>query len=336
MRNFKRLLLLIFCWLIPLSLGAEDFAAKVNGEIITLPAFDKAFQAAKQQLAQQEAIDFSSDEGRLLLAATKRSILEEMIDFVLLNQGAKQLGVEVSEKEIEQRVKKVQHGFPSKAVFSEALSEDGISLTDLEQGIKQEILIEKIIDKLAERVKITDGDIENFFKRNKELFSQPKRVQVFQVLLPTKEEADEISKRLQSGEDFRKLAKRYSLDQMTSADGGELGFIEENQLPPHLAEIVAGMKTGDISEPIAAEEGFYIISCGEILQEKEANLEVSKKQVRDFLVREKKRSIYERWFEQYKNKAQIEINQDLFPKVQHKAAPVIPKDNEQEINNTEK
>ncbi|MBU0581274.1 MAG: SurA N-terminal domain-containing protein, partial [Candidatus Margulisbacteria bacterium] len=130
-------LIILGCYVI-----AEDFAAKVNEQIITISDFERSFESAKKQLAQQEAVDFNSDEGELLLAATKRSILEEMVDFALLKQGAVELGIEVSEKEVEERIKKVQLGFPSKAVFSEALIEDGISMEDLQQGIRQELLIE--------------------------------------------------------------------------------------------------------------------------------------------------------------------------------------------------
>lgn len=294
---------------------AEDYAAKVNGKIISIERFEKVFAAAKKQLEQQEEIDFASEEGQVLLAATKYSILDELIDFALLNQGVKDLGIEVTEKEIKERVKKVQKGFPSKAVFSKALAEDGITIADLRQGIRQEILIEKLTIKLASKVKITDGDIVNFFNRNKELFSQPKRVQVFQMLLPTRKEAEEMAGKLKKGEKFRKLAKRYSLDQLTSVDGGELGFIEEAQLPPQIAAVVAKMKPEDISEPIEAEEGFYLIKCGEILNKREARLDSAKEQVRNFLVKEKELNIYDRWFEQYKNKASIEINQELFPKL---------------------
>jgi foldase protein PrsA len=296
------------------GLFAEDFAAKVNGEIISIKEFNQLFNSAKDQLASREKIDFSSEDGQALLAATRRSILDEMIDAVILKQGAQQLGVTVSAQEIEERIQKVQKDFPSKSTFSEALSEDDISPEDLRHGIAQEILTEKIAEKVAGNTKVNDNEIEAFFNKNKELFSQPNRFQLYQLLVATEKEAQDIINKFKKGADFSGLAAKYSLDPLTRSNGGELGFLEEDKLPAHIAPLLSELKPKSILPPIKSAEGYYVVYCGEVLDKKETDVRSAKEQIRNFLVQEKKRATYERWFEHEKDKANVEIDQTLFIK----------------------
>lgn len=292
--------------------AAPNYAAKVNNTVISVEQLDTLFSAAKKQLSERERIDFSSQEGQTLLAATRRSLLDEIIDGVLLEQGAAQLGVTASAQEVEERIKKVQKEFPSKSVFSQALSEDNITPEDLRHGIHQEIMIEKIADKLGGSIRISESEIENFFVKNKELFAQPKRVQLFQILVANENDAQEVLEKLKKGASFKDMAKKYSLDQLTRNEGGEVGFIEEVQLPAYVAPIANELRTGYISAPLKAEEGIYIISCGEVLERKDNDISGSREQIKDFLIQEKKRAVYERWFEHLKDKASIDINPELF------------------------
>lgn len=311
----KILPIIILCIICAAPVFSEvPFAAKVNGEIVAVDQLNKLFDSAKKQLSEHEQIDPSSEEGATLLAATRRSILDELIDVILLEQGAEKFGVTVSAQEVEDRIKKVQKEFPSKSVFSQALSEDNITAEDLHQGIRQEIMIEKIADKLGGSIGVKDSEIDAFFNKNKELFSQPKRIQLFQILVASEKDALDICEKIKKGAAFKDMAKRYSLDQLTKAEGGEIGFIEEAQLPAYAQGIAQDLKAGYVSAPLKADEGFYIISCGEVLDKKENDATGSREQIRGFLVQEKKRAVYERWFEHLKNKAVIEINEDLFLK----------------------
>jgi len=61
------------------------------------------------------------------------------------------------------------------------------------------------------------------------------------------------------GEDFAKLAREYSQDAGTRAEGGDLGFIGRDILPKPLEELVFSMKVGDVKGPVRADRGFHII-----------------------------------------------------------------------------
>jgi parvulin-like peptidyl-prolyl isomerase len=321
---FKLVLTLLILLALSVNIFAAEeveFAASINGEIIPVKQFEQAFEKAKQHLIDQEDIELETEEGLLVLAATKRFILDEMIDFALLNQLAKTQGVKVSANEVEARIKKVQLSFPSEDDFLDALLEDKISLADLHQGTKEELLIEKLTAKLSNADKINEKDIEKFYAKNKELFEQPKRIHLYQMLLPSLEEAQQVSEKIQKEEaTFQELAKLHSIDQLSSEDGGDIGFIEERQLPDFIKTALVSLNCHELSTPIPepGSDRYYLIKCGDLLQQEVTDISHSKEQIKKFLIRNKEQNFYERWFEQQKRTAKIEINQELFPKLKEK------------------
>jgi parvulin-like peptidyl-prolyl isomerase len=79
------------------------------------------------------------------------------------------------------------------------------------------------------------------------------------TLLDREKLAKSLLTRVQSGEDFAKLAREYSQDAGTRAEGGDLGFIGRDILPKPLEELVFSMKVGDVNGPVRADRGFHII-----------------------------------------------------------------------------
>jgi peptidyl-prolyl cis-trans isomerase SurA len=74
--------------------------------------------------------------------------------------------------------------------------------------------------------------------------------------------AQEAFNKAKAGEEFSQLALTYS-DSTTNIEGGSLGWRKGSQLPSIVAEQVAKMKTGDISEPIRTPSGFHIFRLNE-------------------------------------------------------------------------
>jgi parvulin-like peptidyl-prolyl isomerase len=138
--------------------------------------------------------------------------------------------------------------------------------------------------------------------------------------------AEDIMKKLSQGESFSKLAKQYSIDPLSSGNGGDLGFIEPDQMPKEFDRVLFHMKPGDISSIIRTDFGFHIIKCGEIIPPKKIATETTTEKIRNFLRQERQRDLFDRWFERIKNDARVEINPDVFPTTPGlKTSPSIPK-----------
>lgn len=75
-----------------------------------------------------------------------------------------------------------------------------------------------------------------------------------------KRKIDEIYERLQKGEDFAELAKKYSEDKTSSSNGGKLNWFSEGKLLPEFEEAAFALENNDdYSKPVKSSYGFHII-----------------------------------------------------------------------------
>ena len=72
-------------------------------------------------------------------------------------------------------------------------------------------------------------------------------------------QAQKLLERARAGEDFAKLAREFSDDPATRAEGGDLGFFGRDMLPKAIEEMVFAMQIGDIRGPVRADRGFHVI-----------------------------------------------------------------------------
>jgi len=80
------------------------------------------------------------------------------------------------------------------------------------------------------------------------------------------EKIKEIRERLLAGEDFAALARQYSEDALSAPIGGDLGFMELDDLDDKFREAVLNLKKGEISDIVETSYGYHII---EVLGRKE-------------------------------------------------------------------
>src|SRR5215469_6984556 len=76
-------------------------------------------------------------------------------------------------------------------------------------------------------------------------------------------QAQDVATRAKNGEDFAKLALAYSKSQ-TALEGGALGWRKGGELPTFLADTIAKLKAGEVSDPLRTPTGFHIIKLNEV------------------------------------------------------------------------
>ena len=83
---------------------------------------------------------------------------------------------------------------------------------------------------------------------------------VSHILVPSKEEADQVKGRLDGGEDFATVAKAVSKDTGSAPQGGELGCFErDNQLVAEFGQAMFSQPIGQVGAPVQTQFGFHLI-----------------------------------------------------------------------------
>lgn len=123
-----------------------------------------------------------------------------------------------------------------------------------EDSLKDEIRFGLLQEQaFADGLNITDEEIEQYYEMMRE------EVKASHILVETEDEANDILKKLDDGEDFADLANEYSIDPGTAENGGDVGFFSLGKLVAEFTEAAYNMEIDEISEPVQSDYGFHII-----------------------------------------------------------------------------
>ncbi len=132
--------------------------------------------------------------------------------------------------------------------------------------------IEVSLAQLASKVTVDDAQLKAYYDEQKaktpERFAQAEQRRIRHILLAVndpkddaavKTKAESVLKRAQGGEDFSKLAKEFSQDPGSAAQGGDLGWSESKVFVGPFADAAFSMKEGEIRGPVKTQFGYHIL-----------------------------------------------------------------------------
>ena len=182
-------------------------------------------------------------------------------------QEADKLGVKVTQGDVNKQVDTVRKTYfkGSQAKFLAALKKDHITLAQYVQyDIRPNLLSTKLKAKVTSNVKVTDAAALKYYKQNKTSFTSPETREVRHILVNSKSLAQRIEQKVKSGGDFAKLAKKYSKDTGSAAQGGKLCVAHGTQsgacivtVPP-FDKATFSLKTNEVSL-VHSQYGWHIL-----------------------------------------------------------------------------
>jgi len=233
----------------------EGLTALVNGQPIGQEEYEKQVAQVEAFFAQ-EGLDSESEEGRERLAQARRQVLEQMIDQELTRQAAVEMGVSISEAELEASIQDIIEQSGGQDQFNQSLQGMGTTYEDFRQMLLDQLLSEAVYSAVTASISPV-----------------AEQVHARHILLPTRERAEEVLARLQAGEDFSYLAREYSEDISSRESGGDVGFFPRGVMPPEVEEVAFSLEVGETSEIVETQFGFHIVQVLE-REEREIAVEV--------------------------------------------------------------
>jgi foldase protein PrsA len=141
------------------------------------------------------------------------------------------------------------------ANFEMALSQYGYKdENDLKETIRIGLLQEKAAVK---DIKVTEDELKEYYDKFKP------EVKARHILVEDEKTAKEVKAKLDAGGKFEDLAKEYSKDPGSAANGGDLGWFGPGKMVPPFEEATYALDINEISGPVKSEHGFHIIQLTE-------------------------------------------------------------------------
>jgi foldase protein PrsA len=241
------------------SADVPDGAVAVVGDkTVTKEEFDKLIEQQKKS-AEAQKQDFP-EPGTVEYEALKATVVKGLVEQKEWELEGESMGVKVTDQEIETELDKLKQQYfqGDEQKYSAELAKQGLTDADVRNELRTRILTNKIYEAVTKKVTVSDADIKAYYDKNPTQYQQPASREVRHILVKTEALAQKLHDQIQGGADFAKLAKKYTQDQASKADGGKFTAFKGRTVAP-FDEFVFSAKTGDLSDPIKTEFGWHII-----------------------------------------------------------------------------
>jgi parvulin-like peptidyl-prolyl isomerase len=287
-----------------------DAVAVVSGEPIAKADFDALMRRAEAG-AKAQGRKFPA-AGSPEYAQLKRQAIEILTQREEYEQEAKDLGIEVTDEDVDKRLEqlKKQYFAGNEKRYKAQLKESGLVEKDLREDIRSQLISEKIYNEVTKDVKVTDKDIQDYYKKNKQQYTQPETRDIRHILVGEKQKAlaDRLYDELKADPSrFPALAKQYSKDPGSKNQGGKLTIVRGQTVAP-FDQTAFLMRVGQISRPVKTQYGYHVIQAtGEIKPSKTTPLKDVKNAIRQQLLQTKKNDRMNKWVQETKKEYRDKI-----------------------------
>lgn len=124
--------------------------------------------------------------------------------------------------------------------------------------VEQQILLDAYIRRQA-RASLSDDKLRALYEERVRESSGKEEIRARHILVETREQADDVVRKLKGGADFAQLAQERSKDQGSGASGGDLGYFTREQMVKEFADAAFNLQPGQVSDPVKTEFGWHVI-----------------------------------------------------------------------------
>jgi peptidyl-prolyl cis-trans isomerase C len=294
----------------------EQIVAVINDDIITYSELEKILSPVFEQY---ERI-YSGAELFSMLQKARRDVLNHLIEEKLIVQEATKLNVkdlmgDEFSKEVEQSISGIKAKFPSEEEFLKQLKREGTTMERFRAQQERRTLVRAmLIKEVSSKCSISPMEAREYYDAHKDEFTESERMHVSQIWIKdipgkpgeAERRAKEILNRLNAGEPFAELAKKYSNCPYASK-GGDWGFIGRGHWNKELEDAACSLKPGAHSGIVKSSLGYHIIMLHEKKPPTVKSLAKVYTKIENKLFNEKVGKKRDEWIAKLKSKAYISV-----------------------------
>ncbi|MCC5453070.1 peptidylprolyl isomerase SurA [Rheinheimera sp. UJ51] len=256
----------------------DRVAAIVDSGVILKSDVDEIVQRVKRN-AEAQGQTLPSDLA-LRTQATERLIMTN-----LQLQMAQRMGLQISDAQLDDTIRNIAQGenLTMEQFRQQVTNEEG-NYERFREKVREEIMTNEVLrGNVQRRIYISQQEVDNLVKLMEEQGAISEQYQLGHILIAipsqatteqiteSRERADQVLKLLRDGSDFRRIAIASSSG-ANALEGGQLDWMNINEMPTLFSEGIRGRKKGDLIGPLRSGAGFHILTIFDIRGENVAEL----------------------------------------------------------------
>jgi len=318
-RLIPTLLLLILSLLPALSRAepVDRIVAIVNDEAITSTELAQRGEKMYDEIRRSTP----SDKLEAALVEARNKLLENMIDYRLIIQKAKEMKFEITPEDVDSAIARLEaeNNLTHEQLIKE-VAKEGFSEEEYKKFTADQLRRSRLINyEVASRIVIGEDRVKKYYDNVYLKETPPPGYHLLQMgfrwdtdaASTTGEEAhkraERIRKLVEEGQDFRELA--HSFSELPSAkDGGDLGTLKPQEMTEEMRKLLHGLTPGQLSR--VEENGdtvqfFQVMSVNNGGQVLFPPFAMVKDQIRDRIFKEEMDKRLENWMKELREQAII-------------------------------
>jgi foldase protein PrsA len=212
----------------------------------------------------------------------KTQVMQFLIQSQWLLKEADSRNLTAKPAQVQQQLNdQIKQSFPKRADFNKFLKTSGMTMNDLLFRVKVDVLTQQVRQKIVQgKDKVSDVAVANYYNKNKQRFAQPERRDLLVVLTKDKAKANQAKAAIQGGQSWASVAKKYSIDQASKAQGGKLPGVAKGQQEKSFDTAIFSAKKNQLQGPVKTQFGYYVFKVTNITPASQQ----SEKQAHDTIV----------------------------------------------------
>ena len=302
------LLVVVSALAVPTSMGLfpsvyqpplpDDAALAVGNDIVTVTQYDEKIRSIK---ALYGAVEPGDPAGR---DRFRRDAAKSVATTMVMQQAAADMDVVVPDNKVRDQLAQMiqvqfgqgpqgQQGFVD-ALRRSGTSEDAV-LAEIRQQQTMVALVAKVTDPVPEP---RDDELPAEFPRYADALGLPEKRKLANIVVGTREQAEDIMNQLRSGIPFADIARRVSMDTSTRDRGGDLGDpVAKSQLEPGYQDAAFTVPKGQVFGPVQTPQGWNVGQVVDVIPGNPATYEESIIPLKQAVHNERKLAVYKDWYE---------------------------------------
>jgi len=296
------------------------------------PTLAKLAEQSPQLAAQQESI-------------LRRNIANDLITETLLEEQARQAGIQVTEEDLKNEMTKqlaAQNPPMTIEQYQAIVEAQGGDFVAMKSFILQNMRYHKLLEtKFAGQLAVTEEEAKKYYDENGNEFLLPERVRASHILIPTaaaepdadpsqvkaqaRAKAQKLLEEIKGGGDFAALAKQHSTCP-SSANGGDLGLFSRGQMVKPFEDAAFSLQAGEVGELVETQFGYHIVKVTEHADATPIPFEEAKATILEEVAQQKRADAIRKYIESLRQGARIVYVSESFAPVPppSRPAPVGP------------
>ena len=212
-------------------------------------------------------------------------VINLLVSFEWVEGEAKAQNLKATDAEVKKAFDaQRKQSFPKDADYKKFLANSGQTEQDILKRVRLDTLSNKIRDKVVKgKDKVSDAQVAAYYNKNKSSFGQPETRDLRVVLTNTKAKANQAKAALQNGTGWPAVAKKYSIDDASKAQGGKLPGVAKGQQEKAFDDAIFSAKKGALTGPVKTQFGWYVFDVTKVTPASQQTLAQATPQIKQTL-----------------------------------------------------